>query len=147
MRGDGDGWVRCGHRHRHWGVHGAAGLLLVRAGTVLMQHRAAGTSDAGTWGIPGGARDSHETVVAAALREAAEEAGIVGDDVKVMGLWHDAHGGWQYVTVLAEALVDVALVANRESAALRWVPAGEVAGLDLHPGFARTWPGIAAMLP
>jgi len=28
VRGDGDGWTRCAAGHRHWGVHGAAGLLL-----------------------------------------------------------------------------------------------------------------------
>ena len=28
-RGDGDGWIECGLGHRHWGLFGAAGLLLV----------------------------------------------------------------------------------------------------------------------
>ena len=29
-RHPGDGWVQCAHGHRHWGLHGAAGLLLAR---------------------------------------------------------------------------------------------------------------------
>ena len=45
--GDGNGWARCGLGHRHWGVHGAARLMLVRPvpgpgeDEVLLQHRAA----------------------------------------------------------------------------------------------------------
>ncbi len=146
MNGDGNGWTNCGLGHRHWGRHGAAGLLLVRTidghREVLLQHRAAWTSDGDTWGIPGGARDSHETPVQAALREAAEEAGIVADDVEVVGLWHDDHDGWEYVTVVAAALTDMVLEANAESAELRWVPLDAVENLHLHPGFARSWPHV-----
>jgi 8-oxo-dGTP diphosphatase len=144
VRGDGNGWARCGLGHRHWGRFGAAGLLLVRTVTggreVLLQHRAAWTSDGNTWGIPGGARDSHETAVQAALREAAEEAGIVAGDVEVAGLWHDDHEGWEYVTVVAAAVAEIVLEPNAESAELRWVTVEEVETLDLHAGFAQSWP-------
>jgi 8-oxo-dGTP diphosphatase len=146
VEGDGNGWTGCGLGHRHWGRHGAAGLMLVRSraqeAEVLLQHRAAWTSDGDTWGIPGGARDSHETPVQAALREAAEEAGIVADDVEVTGLWHDDHDGWQYVTVVATVLTDIDVVANAESAELRWVPLAEVEDRHLHPGFANSWPHV-----
>ena len=83
----------------------------------------------------------------AALREAGEEAGIDGDDVRVAGMWRDDHGGWEYVTVLATAGTDIKVQANAESIELRWVPAAEVDELDLHPGFTRSWPEISAMLP
>jgi len=109
---------------------------------ILLQHRAAWTSDGDTWGIPGGARDSHETPVQGALREAAEEAGIVAEDVEVVGLWHDDHDGWEYVTVVATALTDITVRANAESADLRWVPPAAVEDLHLHSGFARTWPQV-----
>jgi hypothetical protein len=36
---DGDGWVQCDCGNKHWGLHGAAGLLLVRDSMVLLQHR------------------------------------------------------------------------------------------------------------
>jgi len=146
VRGDGNGWARCGLGHRHWGRFGAAGLLLVRTVAddreVLLQHRAAWTSDGDTWGVPGGARDSHETQVQAALREAAEEAGIVAADVEVAGLWHDDHDGWEYVTVVASALAEIILEPNAESADLRWVELDEVENLHLHSGFAKTWPRV-----
>src|SRR6201990_2893588 len=81
MRGDGDGWVVSDNGAHYWGGYGAAGLLL-RAprpdGTpaVLLQHRAVWSHQGGTWGLPGGARDSHETPEQTAVREAHEEAGL-----------------------------------------------------------------------
>ena len=65
MRGDGDGWVPDPDGSRYWGVHGAAGLLLLAplpdgVTGVLLQHRAAWSHQGGTWALPGGARDSHE---------------------------------------------------------------------------------------
>jgi 8-oxo-dGTP diphosphatase len=150
MHGDGNGWVRCGQGHRHWGIHGAAGLLVWRDrlggnASVLMQHRAAWTSDGDTWGIPGGARDSHETPVQAALREAAEEAGIESTAITVVADLVDDHGGWAYVTVVAQAIRPLAIVANAESAELRWVPEVQVDALALHPGFARSWPTVRGL--
>lgn len=147
MLGDGNGWVRCAQGHRHWGLHGAAGLLLRRPGSggtgeVLMQHRAAWTSDGDTWALPGGARDSEESAVAAALREAGEEAGIDSADVRVDAEYVDDHGGWAYTTVIAEAVRSVTIVANAESAELRWVPEDDVDKLDLHSGFASSWPAL-----
>ncbi len=50
---------------------------------VLLQHRAAWSHQGGTWGLPGGARDSHETVEQAAIREAHEEAGLSEDQLTV----------------------------------------------------------------
>lgn len=151
MDGDGNGWTRCARGHRHWGVHGAAGMLIrcsdpAGASSVLMQHRAAWTSDGDTWGIPGGARDSHETPVQAALREAGEEAGIDPSALEVLGDLVDDHGGWAYVTVFAEAVRPLTVVANAESVELRWVPDDEVAALALHPGFARSWPTVRTRL-
>ncbi len=147
MHGDGNGWIRCGLGHRHWGVNGAAGLLLRRRDVdgqiaVLMQHRAGWTSDGDTWGIPGGARDSHETPVAAALREAAEEAGVDAAAVAVVAERIDDHGGWAYVTVVATVVRPLTIVPNAESTELRWVVEAEVTGLALHPGFANSWPTL-----
>ncbi|WP_344856638.1 NUDIX hydrolase [Planomonospora alba] len=150
--GDGDGWARCDRGHRHWGVHGASGLLAVHhdsAGTphVLMQKRSLWSHHGGTWGLPGGARDSHEDAVAGALREAREEASLHGDGLRVQGVYLDDHGGWTFETVIAEAEgLLPAVPGNSESADLRWLPAEEVASRDLHPGFAETWPALRPAL-
>ncbi|GAA2010060.1 NUDIX hydrolase [Nakamurella flavida] len=144
MESDGNGWIHCDQGHRHWGVHGAAGLLLVRgeanATEVLLQHRAPWTANGDTWALPGGARDSHETPALAALREAHEEAGVDPSTVELGVEFVDDHGGWSYTTVLARALAPITLVPNDESLELRWVGVGAVTDLVLHAGFSRTWP-------
>jgi 8-oxo-dGTP diphosphatase len=132
--------------HRHWGLFGAAGLLVVRNGAVLLQLRSAHTHGGSTWSVPGGARDAGESAVLAALREANEETGIASTDVQTLGEVVDDHGGWAYTTVIARALRPVAWQLNHESAEVRWVPIGEVATLGLHPGFASSWPVLVAAI-
>lgn len=146
MRGDGDGWSRSLDGSRHWGKHGAAGLLLrapLPGGepSVLLQHRAIWSHQGGTWALPGGARDSHETTVHAAVREAEEEAGITGSLLRVRAerVTARASSGWSYTTVIADASSTLATRRNRESAELRWVPEAMVSELPLHPGFAASW--------
>jgi 8-oxo-dGTP diphosphatase len=150
VRGDGDGWVVSDSGMHYWGRHGAAGLLL-RAprpdGTpaVLLQHRAPWSHQGGTWGLPGGARDSHETPEQAAVREAHEEAGLPGEQLSVRATVVTAQVSaanghyWTYTTVVADAGQLLDAVPNRESAELRWVSEDEVEELPLHPGFAASW--------
>ena len=143
LRGDGDGWISCGQGHRHWGTHGAAGLLLRHDGHLLLQHRAPWTHNGDTWGLPGGAATSTEDAVAAALRECSEEVGLHPGDVVVDETFLDDHGGWGYTTVLATASHRLDLApTNAESVALAWVAFDHVESLTLHPGFARTWPTL-----
>lgn len=152
MRGDGDGWSKSPDGVRHWGRFGAAGLLL-RAplpgggSAVLLQHRAPWSHQGGTWALPGGARDSHETPEHAAVREAEEEAGITAAALRVRAqrLTMTAPSGWTYTTVVADAPRPLATVANKESSELAWVPEDEVADLPLHPGFALSWVGLRAV--
>ncbi len=139
--GDGDGWVRCAQGHRHWGRFGAAGLLLAGERGAMLQHRAAWTHEGGTWGVPGGARDSHEDVVTTALREAAEEAAVDASAVAPLGWWREDHGGWSYTTVVAHPRRAVDPYAtNAESIEIRWWATEQVGGLPLHHGFAASWP-------
>lgn len=147
--GDGNGWVRCQAGHRHWGRHGAAGLLVVRPGPggpqVLLQLRAGWTHQGGTWGVPGGARDSHESVSQAARREALEEAGVDGDGLIEVAQVVDDHGAWSYTYVVVTAPAQAAaFVANAESDAVAWVGLDDVAGRPLHPALAETWSRLRA---
>ncbi|UQE75403.1 MULTISPECIES: NUDIX hydrolase [unclassified Gordonia (in: high G+C Gram-positive bacteria)] len=152
MRGDGDGWVFDPDGARYWGRHGAAGLLLctpIGDGLgVLLQHRAVWSHQGDTWGLPGGARDSHESAIDAALREAHEEAGIDRDLIEVLEseVTHEAVSGWTYTTVIARVPEPVATTANGESAELRWVPESGVGDLPLHPGFGSAWPTLRLRL-
>lgn len=144
---DGDGWVQCDCGAKHWGLHGAAGVLLVRGDQILLQHRAPWVHNGDTWGIPGGARDSHESTIECAFREAVEETGIQTHLLTPLHTFTDNHGGWRYDTVIAQA--SDALIAhevNDESHEVRWVDIEKVVELPLHPSFARSWPTLQKLL-
>jgi 8-oxo-dGTP diphosphatase len=146
---DGNGWVRCGLGHRHWGLFGAAGLLVYAGsgGPVLLQQRTWWSHHGGTWGLPGGARDSHESALAAALREAAEECGVPPGLIRPRGVFTDDHGGWSYATVLASSAEAFYVQSDHsETADIAWVQLAEVTSKSLHPGFAEHWPRLQAVL-
>jgi 8-oxo-dGTP diphosphatase len=146
---DGDGWVDCSCGSRHWGRHGAAGIVILHPThpQVLMQLRAHWTHGGQTWGFPGGARDSTEAPAQAALRELHEEFGVRAAQVDVIHeqVWTD-HGDWRYHTVIAAALDNLTPVLNEESAEARWVHIDDVADLDLHPALAMVWVHVLATI-
>jgi 8-oxo-dGTP pyrophosphatase MutT (NUDIX family) len=157
---DGDGWARCGQGHIHWGRFGAVGLLAYsrarqggeRGGEpggarVLLVRRSRWGQHGGTWGPPGGARDSDEPPVTAALREAAEECGLPPGAVRIQGVLLDDHGGWSYQTFVAEAqALPPVRAASREITEAAWLDAATVGSLPLHPSFAERWPVLSGAL-
>lgn len=145
--GSGDEWVSLPDGRRFWGRFGAAGLLVESPDGILLQHRAGYSHFGGTWGLPGGARHEGESSVDAAAREAAEEAGVPGDALRLRFSSRLDLGVWSYTTVAAavgEAFEPV--IGDAESVELRWVPVSEVPGLPLHPGFAGAWPELRDLL-
>jgi len=144
---DGDGWVECACGNKHWGLNGAAGILILRGHEILLQHRAPWVHNGDTWGIPGGARDSHESTLEGAFREAIEETGIDTELLTPLHTFTDDHGSWKYDTVIARA--EVGLVAhevNDESHEVRWVQIDLVSQMALHPSFAKSWPELKQLL-
>ena len=86
--------------------------------------------------------------MAAALREAREEANLSPTDVDPIGLYVDDHHGWSYTTVVARTARRVRpYAANAESVTVRWHAAADVAGLRLHPGFAVAWARLQDVPP
>jgi 8-oxo-dGTP diphosphatase len=145
--GDGNGWVHCTCGHRHWGVYGAAGILLTDGEHVMLQHRATWTHEGGSWAVPGGARDSHETTIEAALREAVEETSLDPSGVAPFAEWVDDHGNWSYTTIIARATLDPGVRStNAESTEVRWWPLDAVPALPLHWGFAGAWPHLRDLI-
>jgi 8-oxo-dGTP diphosphatase len=144
---DGDGWVECACGNKHWGLNGAAGILILRGHEILLQHRAPWVHNGDTWGIPGGARDSHESTIEGAFREAVEETGIDTELLTPLEVFCDDHGTWKYETVIARA--DEELVAhevNDESHEVRWVHIDHVDQMALHPSFAKSWPQLKQLI-
>jgi 8-oxo-dGTP diphosphatase len=144
---DGDGWVQCACGNKHWGLNGAAGILIVRGSEILLQHRAPWVHNGDTWGIPGGARDSHESTIEGAFREAVEETGIDTSLLTVLHTYTDDHGDWKYETVIAKGSNEiVAHEVNDESHEVRWVNIERVEELPLHPSFAKSWPTLKGLV-
>ena len=144
---DGDGWVQCACGNKHWGLNGAAGILIVRGSEILLQHRAPWVHNGDTWGIPGGARDSHESTIEGAFREAVEETGIDTALLTVLHTYTDDHGDWKYETVIAKGSNEiVAHEVNDESHEVRWVDIERVEELPLHPSFAKSWPTLKGLV-
>ena len=140
-------YVHCACGRRHWGVHGAAGLLLTdpaRTG-VLLQKRSAMVHQGGTWALVGGAIEAGETPLEAALREAHEEEGIDPRGVTpVRTFVGTEHPDWSYTYVLVEAPrpedPHVPHSGGWESDGARWVDLAAVPALALHPSLHGDWP-------
>jgi 8-oxo-dGTP pyrophosphatase MutT (NUDIX family) len=118
-------------------------LLVYHGDHVLLQRRAWWTPGGNTWGLFGGARDSHENPVEAALREASEESTLQVSVVRVHGSITEDHGGWAYHTVLSTvpALIEV-YPASNETRDAAWVRVSEVERMKLFEPFAKTWPRL-----
>lgn len=150
----GDGWVNCDCGRRHWGLNGAAGVLLARAHEgvlthIVLQHRASWSAEGSTWGIPGGAIADGESPVEGALRETYEEASIHPADIDVLGAYCEDHAAWSYTTVFAlersEGLVSPQ-VNDDESKQVAWVPVDEVEHHPLLTALRVDWPLFRAQL-
>lgn len=146
--GSGDAWVDGPDGRRFWGAFGAAGLLVHDAERgVLLQHRVEWSHFGGTWGLPGGARHEDESAQDGARREAEEEAGVPAGSVQLRFTSVLDLGWWSYSTVVADVVEQFdPIIGDAESLELRWVRPPDVASLPLHPGFATSWPAIAADL-
>ena len=151
----GDGWYDCACGHRHWGIHGGAGLLLARRGAdgqiadVLLQHRAQDSVQGGTWGAPGGAMADGESPYEGGLRESLEEASIHPADVEIVGARVESHGDWKYTVLLGLEKPGRTVAAKKgdnESIEIAWVPVEKVGRLNLLSYFREQWPGHLAAL-
>lgn len=153
--GSGDGWVTLANGRVLWGRFGAAGLLLGHVddnGTqrFLLARRAAWVHRGhGTWSVPGGAIDSHEDPVSAALREFDEEIGRVPEGYDLLGIHEEVveAGVWSYHTCCARVSerpdYDATLSPENDEAA--WWAREELGDIPLFDPFAAQLPRLLAI--
>jgi 8-oxo-dGTP diphosphatase len=146
-------YVYCACGQRHWGRHGAAGLLLTDADRtgVLLQRRSALVHHGRTWALMGGAIELGESPLEAALREANEEEGLDLQAVRLVRIFPGiVHPDWSYTYVLTEApRPDDPVVTTGggwESDGAPWVDLGDVPALGRHPGLRGDWPSLLEAL-
>jgi 8-oxo-dGTP diphosphatase len=109
-------------------VHDEAGRLLVI--------QRANPPAAGRWSIPGGRVEAGESDQQAALREMAEETGLVVDVGELVGtVEREGPGGSVYVIYdYSCVVVSGELTPGDDAADTRWVTEVELAALDCSPG-------------
>lgn len=118
------------------------GTVILQNGAVLLVKRGSPPSQ-GKWSLPGGLVGLGESVEAAAVREVEEECGIRVRLLRVADVvdrvTRDPGGRVRYHFVL----IDYVGVPERgtpragsDAAEVRWVPIGEVDGLDTTEGLA-----------
>ena len=141
----GDGFITLADGSQRWGRFGAAGILVRHQDSDGEVHyfvalRSAWTHQGGTWAVPGGALHQDEEPLAGALREFAEEVGHELDGFEVVSVHEDDHGGWSYWTLVVEVpeRFDPPPGHSWETAETRWVPAAQLAELELFEAFRTT---------
>ena len=148
---NGDGYIQCDDGHLHWGLYGAAGILLRYHDRVedlfyLVRRRASVNQGIGScYGIPGGATNMNESPWDSALREWDEEVHTVYPISYEKTIHHNDHGNWSYTTFLANTSNNQHMcVKNRyEHKFGVWASKEQIDLLSkdrqLHPGFEDTW--------
>lgn len=107
------------------------------AGDLLLIRR----SDNGNWAMPGGGIDLGESLIQAAVRETAEESGIVCEVTGLSGIYtdpghvilytSDGEVRQEFSIVVTARATGGRLAGSSETSQARWVPVGEVAGYQM----------------
>jgi ADP-ribose pyrophosphatase YjhB (NUDIX family) len=116
----------------------AGGVALDDAGRLLVVLRS-NEPNPGLWSVPGGRVEPGETPAAAAVREVAEETGLVVEAGPLLGVLHwESHRADGVPVVLeihdhAVTVVGGELGAGDDAADARWMSAAELASARLTP--------------
>lgn len=116
----------------------ACGVLAVdEAGRILLQRR----RDTGQWALPMGKMELGETPTQCAIRETAEETGVLVEPTGFLGVYSDpghivaysdGEVRQQYEVMLLARPVSGTPAANDEASAAGWFAPDELDQLDIH---------------
>lgn len=122
----------------------ASNLLVINsAGEILMQRR----RDTGQWALPGGKQELGEKPSQCAVRECAEETGILAEVTGFLGVYSDPNHLIEYlsdgevrqeyeVTYLGRP-ISGAPTTNEEASEVRWIEPTALDDYDVHPTMRR----------
>lgn len=121
----------------------ACGVLAVNDnGEILLQRR----RDTGQWALPMGKQEIGESVTECAIRETAEETGVLVEVTGLVGIFSDPAHIVAYTDGEVRQEYEVTLLArplsgeptpNDEASDVRWVAPADLDGLDIHPTMRR----------
>ena len=113
------------------------------AGRLLLIHKV----DNDLWALPGGAMETGESIVDAAVREVSEETGLTVELTGLVGIYTDPGHVMAYddgevrqefsVCFHARVVDGEAREDGSETKAVRWVELGDVVALNVHPSMRR----------
>ena len=114
-----------------------------RAGRILLIHKI----DNDYWALPGGAVDLGESVLEAAVREVAEETGVMIELTGLVGVYSDPGHVMAYddgevrqqfsICFMARLISGNARPDESETKAVRWLDPSDVPAMDIHPSMRR----------
>lgn len=117
----------------------ACGVLAVDdQGRILLQRR----RDTGQWALPMGKMELGETPTQCAVRETAEETGVLVEPTGILGVYSDpthivaytdGEVRQEYEVMLIARPAEGTPAANDEASDARWVAPEDLATLDIHP--------------
>ncbi|OLT25971.1 NUDIX hydrolase [Nocardiopsis sp. CNR-923] len=117
----------------------ASNLLVVNEqGAILLQRR----RDTGQWALPGGAQDIGESAAQCAVRECAEETGVLAEVIGFLGVYSnpahivaytDGEIRQQFEAAYIGTPVGGKPTVNDEADGVEWVLPSELDRYDVHP--------------
>jgi len=115
----------------------AAGIALIRDGSVLLMQRSVSSTYGGLWSLPGGKVEEGEQPDDAACRELYEETGISIEPGDLRYLSTDPEGEMDFLAFIAPAPASANVEIDQEHGSFGWFPLNALPQ-PLHPSLVKS---------